>query len=283
MFYCFYCSNTQNKALSHNSIDKIYTHWHTTHKDASNSTPFRFYVVEKVACYYCHVIDSYEAILAHQRKCHPNESTVIVEENNRKKCALCAFNGTPLMGHYEIEHELLLQLDNFNPLSLSDETLHELWEIDIRPRHCRLCEKVFKTHSDLFRHYALHHPNFDMPVSADYSCTIDCVICPCQTAVNANQYFQHMQTHFREFKCSECDFSTADFINLVEHDKSAHQIESMRGRCLELSEQFMKLFFSAKIAFSNGLVVIMHNLLHTKFDMSNRFGDIIEGILGMEN
>lgn len=283
MFHCIYCSSKQNDGLLHQNVNNIYAHWLTSHKNAANTNPFRFYVVENVACYYCDAIDSYGNILTHQKRCHPNESIVIVEENDRKKCALCAYNGTLLIGHFEIEHELLLQLDDFNPLCLSDETLNQLWQIDIRLRYCKLCERILKTNSAFVRHYALQHSHIELPIPENLSCTIDCVICPCQTTINANQYFQHIQSHFVEFKCSECDFSTDDFVNLVDHDKNVHHIETMECRCLELSDRFMKLFFSTKIVFSNGLVVIMHNLLHTKFDMSNRFGDIIEGILNMDN
>lgn len=282
-FHCFYCLSKQIDGSPHRRVEDVYAHWLISHRNVANSKPFQFYLVENLACYFCDVIDSYDNIRAHQKECHPNASTVIVAEADRKKCGICAYNELPLIGHFETEHEILLQLEEFNPLRLTDETLNGLLEIDIRERYCKLCIKFLDTKSEFVQHYNLEHPRVEVPHRVSPSCTINCVICPCQTKINANEYFNHIQSHFHEFACSKCDFYTDNLVDLVDHDKSSHQISSMKYHCLELSDRFMQYFFSTKIVFSNGLVLIMHNLLHTRFDMSNRFGDIIGKLCGMEN
>lgn len=243
--------------------------------------PFRFCAIENVACYFCDVIDTYEMVLQHQEKSHPNESIVIVSTMDRKKCGLCPYSGEALIGHFEIEHELLLQLNNFNPLQLNDNTLNRLLEVDILKRYCEFCVKIYDTEMEAIKHFATDHQNKHFNQKPTKSSNIECLICLCQKKIeNIVMYFTHIQQHFNKFVCTKCNCQLDNLIDLVDHDKITHQINSMKFHCLDLSDKLMKYYFSTKMLFSTGFVLNMHNLLHTKFDSFKQFENMIDQMSG---
>ncbi|XP_055310910.1 uncharacterized protein LOC129573824 [Sitodiplosis mosellana] len=276
-YHCFHCSTTQG---SYGCIEDVYVHWLAQHRDKSETKPFQFRVVENVACYFCDLIDSYPMVLEHQQMNHPNESIVIVAEYDHTKCALCPYSGDALIGHFEIEHELLLQLNDFNPLGLDDETLNRLLLVDAQKRFCGPCYKFFDTQVDAIAHHSVKHPEDTMEYEPTNDGEILYLICPCQAKIDYTEYYSHILGHFREFECSQCNFQANTLINFVEHDKNTHQTSTLKFRCMELSDQLMKYYFATSIVFSNGLVLIMHNVLRTKFDISNSFKNVIEKVLG---
>lgn len=265
----------------YDGIEDVFVHWFVQHRFTPEMQSFQFCAVENVACYFCDMIDSYQLVLEHQKSYHPNESIVIVAEVDRKKCALCPYSGNALIGHFEIEHELLLQLNDFNPLGLDDDTLNGLLCMNAQKRYCELCFKFFDSEEDAAKHRLVKHPDVDIEGDFEIDGEVKHLICFCKTKISQSEYYSHIQGHFCSFECSMCDqFKATNLIDLVEHDKNIHKTSTLKFRCMELSDQLMKYYFATKIVFSNGLVLIMHNVLNTKFDISNRFKKVVEEVLG---
>lgn len=267
--------------FQYDGIEDVFVHWFVQHRCTPEMESFQFCAVENVACYFCDIIDSYQLVLEHQKTCHPNESIVIVAEVDRKKCALCPYSGDALIGHFEIEHELLLQLDNFNPLGLDDDTLNGLLCMNAQKRYCEPCFKFFDSEEESAKHRSMKHPEVDIDSDFEIDGEVKHLICSCESKISQSEYYSHIQGHFCSFECSMCDqFKTTNLIDLVEHDKNVHKTNTLKFRCMELSDQLMKYYFATKIVFFNGLVLIMHNILNTKFDISKRFKKVIEEVLG---
>lgn len=251
------------------------------HLGIPQTADFQFCVVENVACYFCDTIDSYQMMLEHQKMVHSNESIIIVSELDRKKCAVCPYSGDSLIGHFEIEHELLLQLNNFNPLALNEDTINGLLKMNAQKCYCELCHEFFNTEDEAVQHHSVKHSEVNDVRDSTNDAEVKYLICSCQSKISClSKYYSHIQDHFRGFECSKCEFHAINLIQLVEHDKNIHQMNTLKFWCMELSDKLMKYYFSTQIVFSNGLVLIMHNLLHTKYDISNQFNKIIAQVLG---
>lgn len=97
--------------------------------------------------------------------------------------------------------------------------------------------------------------------------------------MDGTKFFNHIEKHQYDFKCSKCDFSTENLINLVVHEKDEHRKNSLNFHCFEFSERLKKQFFNSKVVFGNGLVLTNHNFKGTIFDDSKQFDAFIERLV----
>lgn len=261
-FCCVHCQNENISSTLFSSVEDVYAHWSKTH----TPKPFQFHVAEPIACYHCGTISTFPGLKVHHAAEHPNESIVLHNHVNRKKCAICKYTGEAMIQHFADEHKLIVQMDAFNPVCMSEECLNELISINIHKKQkCTQCNGVFDTDTELRSHHAKVHATIKHEISnrfADQSVYVDC----CHIKLTPINYLNHFLYHIMHFECSGCQFKATTLADIVYHDLQMHAGQQWMIY-LDLAQLH---YLQAKVFFGNGLVLINHNLLHTKYDDSQQ-------------
>lgn len=106
------------------------------------------------------------------------------------------------------------------------------------------------------------------------------VICDyCSSKVDGTTFFNHIEKHRYDFKCTKCDFSTDILLELVVHEKNEHRNIALNFYALEYRDRLKKHFFNSKVVFGNGLVLTNHNFKSTLYDDSKQFDAFIERLV----
>lgn len=101
----------------------------------------------------------------------------------------------------------------------------------------------------------------------------------CSAKVDGTKFFNHIEKHQYDFKCTKCEFNAPNLIDLVIHEKDEHRKNSLNYHCFEFSERLKKQFFNSKVVFGNGLVLTNHNFKNTIYDDSKQFDVFIERLV----
>lgn len=220
--------------------------------------PFQFVVIEYMACFFCDSYGSSEEIFEHQAQTHSEQQIKVIVTGTDGLCAICYYDGNELFEHFENEHSDL-KLQHFNAITLNDDKLNWLLQLD----HRNLCEP--------------NQANASKPLETiDYN-RIDYLICSCESNVSRDRiYVNHILSHDFDFHCSTCPFETQDLVELIQHDQSSHGLKSVNFRYLQFAERMRELYLNTKVVFKNGFVVDMRKLSKTKYDISQKFDELIE-------
>lgn len=277
-FCCVHCQDESNSCESFESIIDLYAHWIEMH----GTKPFQFYVNSMVACFHCETDGLYHNIITHMKENHPDEPRIIVNPKNRNYCSVCHYKGDDLKQHFEHMHDIILQTNVFNAVCLPDETLMDLLAFDVHKKYqCGYCDEVFESKSLIEEHQSILHGTKKVlfkEFSDDKSAYLICGYCKCQ--LRRSEYLSHVDlNHIYKFNCTKCDFETSKLIELIDHDKEVHHLNSLNFHCSEFSDLLKKHYFETRIVFGNGLVVNKYNLLGTKYDDSSRFVQFIESLI----
>lgn len=270
-FTCFHCaSDASTKVECYDRIEAVHAHWIKSHWSQDDEA-FKFCIVERVNCYYCGVGGSYQEVIEQQKKEHANKRSVVVT-GKKQTCAFCSYEGVALVEHFAAEHEQLLKSNNPVTFTLTDNILNWLLQINTR----RIVGKMLKIESNMddyhqmFGHFGSALLIFDQ---------IEFAICDCQSKINPIDYLNHIENHRYDFHCSKCSFKANDLIELVNHDKDQHQMNSLNFRCLEFEDRLQKNYMNTRLIFRNGLVIAMRHLMNTKFDIFAHVTELIDKLM----
>lgn len=275
-YSCVYCHHPNAPLRS--EIREIYAHWQSEHP----SQPFRFQAAQTAICHARDAAGTYRELLKHHQDKHPMEPFTLVSRMHRKKCGICDFNGDSLIEHFENVHKEFMGNDGAcDPIQLTESELNDLLDIDFERNQCRHCNRSFPTNTELKCHHSSEH--FGMLKFATNSVNDQyvCICVHCAKQIDRNAYLQHLVHHSYDYTCSQCPFTTKDLICLVAHDKQDHAVDSLNFCCLDFKNRLKKYFLESSIVFGNGMVLVNHNLLGTKFDESRAFEAYITTEIGL--
>lgn len=239
---------------------------------------------ENCACFYCEKVDTYQQVRKHQQLLHRNRSIVIVTPSDRTKCAFCEYSDGNWIDHFETTHKILLQIDAFNPISLTDDILNGLLSIDIhQKRQCGRCNDTFETEHQLEYHTTFRHADEVISSIAFHDSGDMFLICDiCNVNIDFEMYLNHLEEHSYDFDCLKCDFRCGDLIDLTFHDRHSHRVNSLNFHCLQFAERLKRHYFNTKAIFGNGLILNKHNLLNTRFDDYKQFRYMVETMIDIK-
>lgn len=242
VYYCGYCS--LQSATFYADINEIYDHHSSDH---GHNTPFRFTVAQMIRCRYCDVISTFDGMKKHQTEQHSTKSFVFENLIDSTKCGLCLddFDDT-LIKHFDMEHQMILKTSLFNPITLDDDTLDKLLNLNDHKKHqCGHCSEVFEMKDEFYRHHDEKHAKLKAKSDKIYNDKIIHLIAGCcEAKIQPNNLF----THFKEHKI--------------------------------LSKIRLKTFYwETTTIFGNGLILNKHNLRGTKYDDSNEFEVFLRDLL----
>lgn len=264
-FTCGYCRHPNAPFKS--DIKEIYAHWQSDHA----TLPFRFQAAQTAICHERDAAGTYFELLKHHQTKHPNDPFTILSRLHRKKCGICDFNGDSLIEHFESVHkEFMGTAGTCDPIPFAELEMKDLLEIDYANNKCRHCPAVFSTSFELKDHYSMDHIGVQMNTNTVVKSNI-CVCSHCNKEISRMEYLPHLAQHSYDFKCSQCPFVTKDLICLVAHDKKDHGVDSLNFCSLNFKKRLKSDFFNSSIVFGNGLILVNHNLIGTKFDESKDF------------
>lgn len=246
LFYCGHCYDLNDSSkLFKGSIENVYQHWVTIHKD--DSKPFEFYAIALLTCFHCDTIGIYHDLIKHHKEQHSDQQFVIIDRMEPNKCGICQYkDGSDLINHFKIKHNSAMKLTCINPISYSEQRIDELLSIKL-------------------------HPNFDNEQNQPVH--FICILC--KKKVKHDAYLNHFNEHEYTFECKHCIFRSNDFPKLVIHEKQKHNIESVDEDCLIFLNWIKNKFNKTKLVFGNGLILQTWNVIGTKFDESEQFDDFI--------
>lgn len=260
-FHCEICLN------SFPSAEAVYEHWLQNHISDDKTEPFGFHVADLVSCFHCGQPGAYEELQAHHIQNHSNKQFTVVDLENEKKCALCAFVGAKLVEHARVEHDFILKGNISNPIALSDKQMKELNKIDLRQKvKCNTCKKIFETDNDFDKHYKQWHS--DQPrkpvrkFKEDYKLYVPC----CNQTIDESKFNFHFQNHQWDFVCDNCGASFPSIAAIIEHDSDVHDtMNAMEKHYDEYKKRMKLILLNTKVLCANGLVVRVQNLMTTEY------------------
>lgn len=287
MYSCVHCQDKENSTRTYSTIERVYKHWISAHSAVTSNSvkvlPFQFYVSEIVKCYYCKKNGNCAEIRAHHKNRHSSKDPYgMVLLNDTKACALCNSKDDDLVNHFKVVHNIINKAHVFNPICMSDQMVDHLLAIKIHEKIiCDRCSRVYQTEDELAMHYLNAHNGLQMKVSRCSSDTSIHVICwYCDKLLAANHFMQHIRSHSNAMKCSECNFISADINEHVKHAATIHKtIKTFDDIYLAFSDILKRKYFETKILFGNGLVLVKHNLLGTRWNDSREFGCFIKELM----
>lgn len=158
-----------------------------------------------------------------------------------------------------------------DPIQFTEPEMDDLLEIDYAKNQCYHCKKQLQTDTELREHHSAEHAGKLMSTMNLIAKQNVCICAHCNKEIGRNEYLPHLAYHSYEFSCSQCTFVTKDLICLVAHDKQDHSIDSLNFCCSDFKKRLKKHFLDSLIVFGNGLVLVNHNLIGTKYDESQAF------------
>lgn len=279
-FSCAHCVNQSDFNNNFQTIEKVHKHWISYHNRSKSPKPFQFYVSEIVKCYYCSLYGSYNQMHKHHRKAHPLNPFGIVNQSNKKRCAICDSEWKDMIKHFNGCHKEINDANVFNPMCISNDKIKQLLEIDVSgKRYCNYCTKSFELKSDLIKHYTNDHNEKWFGLINNKTTTLNDMIVSCTKCdknILNNDYIQHIECHSFRLKCFDCTVKSSNLIELVTHSEMVHgKIDTLNDYISLLSDQLKLVYFETKIYFENGLILVKHNLLATDWNDSPNFGQFI--------
>lgn len=285
IYCCVHCQDENPFSALYNSPEEVYNHWNAMHTTESNSKPFQFYATEPIRCYHCNVISTFTGLKSHCIVEHPGKPIVFLNHLNQKQCGICPYTGGSMVQHFETEHKLILQTDIFSPICLSDECVNKLNAIDVHTKFkCCPCSEVFETDRDLRTHHAHMHPTIECNnqtrfIDRNVMVYVDC----CQMELMPINYLNHFLYHIMNFTCPNCNFTATTLSDILCHDLHVHKEIDVAGQRFALYYDLALMHhLRTKIFFGNGLVLVNHNLLHTKFDDSRKCKTLLDKMIDSE-
>lgn len=282
-FYCVHCLNDEKPTIwAGVTFDDVSDHWLLAHE--FNHIPFQFYAVSLLSCYHCKEIGTYDDLVEHHEKNHPNTAFIITDQMNTKKCGMCKFQDGNLVDHFKLKHDPNSTQKLSNPICYSEEQIAELLKINvIKKLQCGKCYAVFKTKDQIGKHFKYLHngENVESIEFMDNSCPTPVhLICGhCNEKVATNRYLEHLSKHIFNFRCIRCPEQSSDLTQMIIHAKIVHGIDSFSNHYSEFSTWMKEKYLATNIVYGNGLVFKAYNLLHTKYDDSHSLDAFIQNYL----
>ncbi|XP_031623789.1 uncharacterized protein LOC116341072 [Contarinia nasturtii] len=281
VFYCDHCLHPNGcTKLFSGSIDEVYEHWFTTHLDETISKPFHFQAVGLARCFNCDKIGTYRDLENHHKEQHKSTYFVITDRINKNKCGICHFEYGDVVKHFNAIHKVIYPPIAFNPISYSEERITQLMAINIEKEcHCIDCDQRFKTCNELVNHRSVSHDGKIIDTQS-HQTELSYLYCGfCEKKIDGDAYFSHFLEHPYSFRCSKCKHESDDVAELVFHERSLHGVDNMQKHCGNFPNWLRNKFLNAKMVFTNGLVLKVHNALGTKLDDSKTLNEFIKDYL----
>lgn len=287
VFFCVYCLNQKDSSNSFSgTIRDVYEHWFSNHIDESISKPFQFHAVGLASCFHCNKAATYDDLVEHHKKMHSHKQFLIVDRTNREKCGICNFKDGDLVEHFILKHNLNSAPNVFNPVYVTEEKIVKLLKININKKQkCSKCNQMYNTHREFAEHHAKQHSNQTVHienVADEVNAPIYLVCGYCEQKINCNQLLSHFKCHSYNFCCSQCSYQSVDLADLVFHEKTSHDIDSLSYHCSIFPGWIRSKFFNTNMVFRNGLVLKTFNVRETKFDDSKLFKMFIDDFLDLK-
>lgn len=291
-YRCAHCQKENQWTENFNTPKDVYTHWQYCHDD---SDPFQFILVEHVACYYCKRTGTYHELLRHFKQAHHTVPFVIVSQKDSKKCALCSYTGTDIVGHSKTMHRMVSKTITVRnarsantPQRLSNAVLCKHLAIKVHTRlKCGICAIMFESDRELRAHHNQCHKPNNLVIKEFYENHGMRYICHhCHESIDRSLLLLHFELHTYKFKCLHysnkltCSFQTNDLCKLVNHDKQAHgMVNSLEYRCLQYQKRLKADYHKSKVIFNNGLVTTKQKLINSKYDDSKQFYQFVNKLV----
>lgn len=225
-------------------------HWLRFHK--SKYQPFQFQAIALAGCFNCKEVGTCHNLIQHHKEHHPSKEFTIVDRIDPKKCGICNLKADDLIDHFKTKHKSVTRHNYLNPISYSQERIHEFLSIDLQQNMNSNRKKL------------------------------SYLICGfCKQKVDCDKYLKHFSEHKWEFKCLclQCVYRSADLDELVLHEKIAHNIQSLDHHCSQFKIWIKNKLLDTSLVFGNGLIVKYMNVVGTTFDKSVIFEEFITGII----
>lgn len=289
-YRCVHCHDENQWIETFNAVKDVYTHWWVTHTD-TQLKPFRYFVVEYVACYHCSAIGThYELVKHHKTSSHATMPFAIVrQQSSAQQCALCPYSGTGVVAHFQTMHKFVLktlsvrQLRSIHiPFRLTNTQLDAyLFQKLHKKQKCGNCNEIFEIERELRDHHGMCHKAQKMTIKEFYDNNNMHLVCNCcHMKIDRSLYLSHIEKRPFDFRCHKCVFSARDMIKLVKHDAKAHgHRNSFECRCMQYKNRLKRDYLKTQVIFGNGLVLTKQNLLGTKYDDSQQFEVFVDKLL----
>lgn len=279
-YFCVHCRDLQEfqqYCYSFDSVDMVYGHWLSNHTDLPQALPFQFYAVDLVGCVHCRFIGLFGRLRDHHDAKHPNQPFATARAANRNECALCPFGGPSLIKHFQENHVFLLEVNLFNPVCFTPDTLTELLAIDIRDKQiCGHCNVIFETIHEADIHHYKMHPDVNLSmvkwnVAAPHH--ISFLICAiCKSRLEPHQFNKHIEQEMATF-------------NLSLYGNHSYKADP-NSQANDFAQTYFKLlgiFMRTKVVFGNGLVAFKQNLLFSRYDDILQFEEVAKRIASVKS
>ncbi|XP_055305958.1 uncharacterized protein LOC129570398 isoform X2 [Sitodiplosis mosellana] len=253
LFTCVHCDEAGDTMACWATVKEVHSHWKSTH----STRPFQFSAALLVSCHYCNFFSTFHGLKAHHEKKHAQNQTPFILSDlvDPNKCGICEYMGDGLAAHFKSKHELTVQINNLDPVSLSNEMLNKLTGINInRKRQCGICNdlnnrmELFETDTDIEIHHKKEHESLEL---------------------SSHKVFDKESLH--------CHFETSELYEFINHQVNEHDLTKNADF---LYKRFLfNRFWRSKLSFGNGLVLNKCNTLKTDFDDSKAFQQLVESML----
>lgn len=275
LFTCVHCDTAGDTDQCWTSIKEVHTHWKTAHL----TKPFQFSAALLVSCHYCNFCSTFFGLKAHHVREHKQKQFILSDLIDPNRCAICEYMGDGLENHFKSKHELSVQINNLNPVSLSNEILNRLTGINIhRKRQCGHCNNMFETDADINNHHKNEHDSMEMNSQKVFDKeSLHVITGCCQATLEPHKLLDHFANHKFSVVCSKCHFETSELYEFINHQVNQHELTKDADF---LYKRFLyNRFWKTKVIFGNGLVLNKSNLLKTDFDDSKVFHELVKSML----
>lgn len=252
VFACFYCNDRTNIYVK--TFEEVIEHWRRCHSSES----LRFIASKMGACFYCDKIDIFSKLKAHHQHCHNSKRFIVVDQQNRSKCALChkIFSTSEMTEHFKAHHDSKQCSNIINPICFTQTEIEQLLK--------------------------LHSSHTKEIVRLDQIIAYKCGNCNELKKTNEISFMQHIEQDRFDFFCSmcpPCNFAGKNIREIIQHEMTEHKFTcDTLKHANYLKKRLYRHFLRTKIIFLNGLVLYKHNMLGTTFDDQQDFWPIKERI-----
>lgn len=269
LYSCLHCPET-----NFGKVEGVLAHWSKVHKK-EDQLPFRYHALPLVSCKHCQTLSTFRDLIVHHTQKHPNQTFFAVNPVNQNQCCICNFVGD-IADHFRREHSMVLQETIMNPVYLSEVTINQLLEINVKKKFkCGRCDAILETEDELKDHYLDEHKTLEFNrIEFNDNQSVQLIGGCCHMEIDQITFFEHLANHERNFCCPKCSFHTGNSFEFMDHGIEAHDIHN--DACT-LDLNFMKSWFwHSEYIFGNGLVLNKHNLFGSTIDDSIRFKEFSE-------
>lgn len=273
IFYA--CAHCQETDTYFSTVDGVLMHWSETHEN-DDHLPFRFCANQLVSCKYCQTLSTFRDLIKHHAQNHQTQTFVAVSPKTANQCSICNYQGENIIDHFRCEHSMLSQENILEPVCLTDDTINQLLDINVRKKFkCGRCDAIHETEDDIKDHYLEEHKTLEYErIEFNDNKSVQLIGGCCRSDLDQITFFDHLATHERNFCCPKCSFHTDDSFEFMDHGIEAHEIHN--DAC-SLDLKFMRSsYWNSKYIFGNGLVLNKYNLIGTSIDDSPRFKEFSE-------